>query len=167
MRGEAEGLARAINDMAHDALTDIERIAQRDESRSFFTMDVRNKVVGEGYTGVLKSLLATYPDVERIALVDLKGIIVASSDPSAIGQNFSDRSYVQQALRGQTNLSQPLKSRVTGKGVILAAAPVKQGGKIIGVVYSAIPLDAVYEAAVMSAESGHCHLAGLRLRPVF
>ena len=55
------------------------------------------------------------------------------------GDNYSDRSYFQQAMQGEAVVSEPLISSVTGEVTIIVAAPVWQngtiGGTVTGVVY--------------------------------
>ena len=55
------------------------------------------------------------------------------------GNDYSDREYVQQALQGNTYISTPTISKITGELSIMVAAPLwqngVQGGQIAGVVY--------------------------------
>lgn len=55
------------------------------------------------------------------------------------GTDFSDRVYVQEALKGNTYVSDPLISKLTGELSIMIAAPIWQDGfpntTVIGVVY--------------------------------
>ena len=148
MRGEAEGLVRVMRDMTQRIVSETANLAQRKEVLDFFSGNINDKAVGEAFTPVLKRFQADYTDFDRVALIDSKGLIVASTAPSSIGQNFGDRLYFQEAIKGQSCLSQPLKSRVSGKGAIIAASPVKQGEKIIGVLYVSMPLEHFYEMAV-------------------
>jgi len=59
------------------------------------------------------------------------------------GQDFSDRDYLQEAMKGNVTVSEPLISKVTGKLSIIVAAPIWQGGipntKVTGVVYFVPP----------------------------
>lgn len=55
------------------------------------------------------------------------------------GKDFSDRMYFQEAIKGNTYVSEPLVSAVTGELTIIVAAPVWTngaiGGQVAGVVY--------------------------------
>ena len=55
------------------------------------------------------------------------------------GQDYSDRDYFQQAVQGNSYISTPTVSKVTGELSIMVAAPLWQDGiqdsKIVGVVY--------------------------------
>lgn len=55
------------------------------------------------------------------------------------GNNYSDREYFQQAMKGNVWTSEPTVSKISGKLSIMCAAPVRRGGdadgEIIGCVY--------------------------------
>lgn len=55
------------------------------------------------------------------------------------GNDYSDREYVQQAMQGESSVSVPTVSKITGELSIMVAAPLWQdgiqGSKIVGVVY--------------------------------
>jgi methyl-accepting chemotaxis protein len=141
MRGEAASLVRAINDMADNIVHNISQVPLRQEVQAFYRGDMENRAAGEAMGGTLQSIVNEYKTFERISLLDVKGKTVSSSTPSAIGQEFGDRDYFKNALQGRTFLSQPLQSRVSGKGVLIAATPVKKDGNIVGVAYAAVSLD--------------------------
>ncbi|MGB4658501.1 MAG: methyl-accepting chemotaxis protein [Mobilitalea sp.] len=47
--------------------------------------------------------------------------------------NLADRSYVIKAFEGETNISDVIISRVTNEPVIMVAAPIRNGDKVVGV----------------------------------
>ena len=55
------------------------------------------------------------------------------------GKDYSDREYVQQAMKGNVYVSEPLISKITGELSIMVAAPIYSGGtygsQVVGVVY--------------------------------
>ena len=59
------------------------------------------------------------------------------------GKDYSDREYVQQAMKGNIYVSEPLISKITGELSIMVAAPIyfggSQGARIVGVVYFVPP----------------------------
>lgn len=71
--------------------------------------------------------------LQRYNLLDTQGISLIN------GSNYSDREYFKQAMQGETYVSEPLISSVTGEVTIIVAAPVWEkgeiGGQISGVVY--------------------------------
>ncbi|MDR2076719.1 MAG: methyl-accepting chemotaxis protein [Desulfovibrio sp.] len=162
LRGEANSLARALGIMADSVTHDIERIAQRRETAGFFREDFRNPETGRQFSSVLKDILHGYVNFDRIAVLDEKGVIRASTALESIGQDFSDREYFKAAIGGKTFLSRPLLSRVSGRGVLIAASPVKADGKIAGVAYCSIPLDRFFEHSVkpvIIGKSGYAFVA--------
>lgn len=70
---------------------------------------------------------------QRGNIVGLDGISIFD------GNDYSDRAYIQAAFRGETCVSEPLISKVTGKVSIMVSAPLWEGGipdtKVVGAVY--------------------------------
>lgn len=81
----------------------------------------------------LLNTIAQANGLTRGVILDEKGVNIAT------GVDMSDRAYVQAALRGESTISDPVVSRVTGEVSILIAAPLWENGaantKIVGVVY--------------------------------
>jgi methyl-accepting chemotaxis protein len=148
MRGEAGALVRALDSMTGNVVADIGRIAKAKEFSDFLLQDVYDKGNAGRFSAVLKAMLSGYTDFDRIALIDARGIILASTSPESIGQNFSDRGYFKEAITGKLSLSQPMLSRVSGKGVMIAASPLILDGRIVGVVYCSIPLERFFARSV-------------------
>lgn len=75
-------------------------------------------------------------DVEKLGYLDMA---IVSADGQAryviSGEvaELGDRSYVQKALAGEANVSDVLISRVTNEAVLMYAAPIEFGGKVVGV----------------------------------
>ena len=70
--------------------------------------------------------------LQRCNLVDING-------DGIDGNNYTDRAYFQNALKGLTYISSPLVSKVTGKITVIVAAPLWKdgiaGGESVGCVY--------------------------------
>ncbi|GFK92785.1 Methyl-accepting chemotaxis protein PctC [Fundidesulfovibrio magnetotacticus] len=115
----------------------------------------------EAAVTALKELTGFEESVQAANLLDVKGETVLSSDPKATG-NFADRDYFKLAMRGEASVSEPLVSRVTGKPVFIVAAPVKDGGRIMGVVYARVDLGKFTDTMVSPirlGRTGHAFLA--------
>lgn len=75
-------------------------------------------------------------DVDRLGYLDMA---VVTSDGNAIyiksgkTADLADREYIKKALNGEANISDVLISKVENKPVIMYAAPIKQGSKVVGV----------------------------------
>ena len=69
-----------------------------------------------------------------------RGNILTETGWSLIdGNNYWEREYYQAAMRGETFISEPLVSKVTGEFTVIIAAPLWENGvaesKVVGVVY--------------------------------
>ena len=82
---------------------------------------------------------------ERVAMHGFQRGNVIGADGISIfdGKDYSDREYVQQAMRGNVYVSEPLISKITGELSIMVAAPLyadgSRGAGIVGVVYFVPP----------------------------
>ncbi|MFZ5428138.1 MAG: methyl-accepting chemotaxis protein [Thermodesulfobacteriota bacterium] len=102
---------------------------------------------------VLVSISKFDESVQGVNLLSPKGDVLASSDPQSKG-NFSDRDYFKKAMQGEANVSEPLLSRITGKPVVLVAAPVRQGDKVLGVLYIRVDLGKFSEDMINPVKVG-------------
>ena len=69
-----------------------------------------------------------------------RGNVLDSNGTSIFdGNNYADRAYYQAAIKGDTFVSEPLISKVTGEFTVIIAAPIWENGvpesKVVGVVY--------------------------------
>ena len=72
---------------------------------------------------------------------DAKGVVQGGTVPENVGKlNVADRDYFQAAMRGELNVSGAFISRTTNKPAFSVAAPVKDGQKIIGILWTTIEL---------------------------
>lgn len=74
----------------------------------------------------------------------LRGNIIGADGISIFdGKDYSDREYYQEAMKGQSHVSEPLVSKITGQISIMIAAPLWEGGiprtKVVGVIYFVPP----------------------------
>ncbi|MVX67327.1 HAMP domain-containing protein [Clostridium chromiireducens] len=68
-------------------------------------------------------------DVLDLAVVQLDGTAYYSGGNTS---QLGDREYVQKALKGETNVSDLLISKVTNDIVLMYATPIKRDGKVVG-----------------------------------
>ena len=77
----------------------------------------------------------------RVSMHDFQRGNIVGADGISIfdGNDYSDREYVRQAMKGNIFVSEPLVSKITGELSIMVAAPLYSGGNygksIVGVVY--------------------------------
>ncbi len=102
-------------------LKTLQEVANRDEIRSM-QWDTQR--------------IALSDDVERLGYMDL-GIVQPSGDTNYVSTgekaNLLDRDYVAKALRGEGCVSNVIISKVTGKAVLMYAAPIMRDGSVVGV----------------------------------
>ena len=93
-------------------------------------------------TSLLSELLKQYPTYMNIALVNLKGDVVASAQPLSKPVNVSDRSYFQRAVATRNfAMGEYQTSRITGRPNLNCAYPVYNGtGELQGVLFISIEL---------------------------
>ncbi len=81
----------------------------------------------------LLNTIAKANGLTRGVVLDENGVNIAT------GVDMSDRAYVQAAMRGESMISEPLVSRVTGEVSIIISAPLWENGeansKVVGCVY--------------------------------
>ncbi|MDF2653970.1 MAG: methyl-accepting chemotaxis sensory transducer [Bacillota bacterium] len=75
------------------------------------------------------------PDIERLGYLDMAVVTPDGTATYVSGETaqLGDREYIKKALDGQVNVSGVLISKVTGKPVVMEAAPIYREGKIAGV----------------------------------
>ncbi len=154
MSGEAGSLTRAVNDLATNAVADITRTAERADIVDFYRGDIHDKAAAQAMGPVLTHLTDSYADFSRLSLVDTNGIVVASSDESTIGRDFSERNYFKSAMADKPFLAPPYKSSVSNDAIMAASAPVKIDGKIVGVAYCVLSLERLYNKNIAPIKVG-------------
>ncbi len=88
----------------------------------------------------LAELVKKYPYFERLNITNKSGIVVASTAANLIKANLTERAYFKEAMQGKINISKVIISKATNKPVTMVSAPLKDGGKIVGVLSGAINL---------------------------
>ncbi|MBM7868289.1 HAMP domain-containing protein [Heliobacterium gestii] len=98
-------------------------------------------VVLSGEKAAMVSFLAnaakTNDDYDSIAYASTDGAYIASTGATG---SVADRSYFQQALKGEIAISDPLVSKITNNPCVMMAVPVTQNGKVTGVLISSLDM---------------------------
>ncbi|MDD5170331.1 MAG: methyl-accepting chemotaxis protein [Syntrophales bacterium] len=72
----------------------------------------------------------------RINIVNAEGLARASSFPDAVGKlKVADRDYFKKAMQGEVVVSDVYLSKSTGEPTFSVAAPIRDGDKVIGVIF--------------------------------
>lgn len=148
MRGEANALKRITENMLECSRQNVIRASNDKSVREFFAGDIHDRAKQLELAEALKEVVGIYQDVDRINVFDRDGVIVSSSNPDVIGENFKERPYFTEALKGETFISAPFKSSITKEGVIIISTPVLINNKVSGVLNATIPLPNFYNSAI-------------------
>ncbi len=95
----------------------------------------------------------------RINLVNAEGVARASSFADAVGKlKVADRDYFKKAMQGEVVVSDVFVSKTTGEPTLSVAAPIKDGGKITGVIFGVpdlVKFSQHFVAAVKIFDTGY------------
>ena len=116
--------------------------------------------IRQAAVAAMAELTAFSPSIQSASLLNTQGDIILSLEPGASG-NFSERAYFKRAMQGEANVSEPLMSKVTGKPVVIVAAPVKIDEKVAGVLYARVDLGAFTEEMIDPVRIGRTGYAFL------
>jgi methyl-accepting chemotaxis protein PixJ len=104
---------------------------------------LRRTMTTQEKANALEKFLEAYPVYDSIAVFNIEGDTIAQTKGKPLG-NFSNRSYIQAALRTQKPvITQPIISAFNGGFSIFSAAPIKDKdtGEIIGTIRARMPLE--------------------------
>ncbi|MDP2848173.1 MAG: methyl-accepting chemotaxis protein [Humidesulfovibrio sp.] len=154
----AKNLADNVGTFAGDVRAAV--VLQSHNSMLIRAVTTPNAANVEDARQALVDLVKFDPSIQGVNVLDTSGEVLFGDDPKAKG-NFADRDYFKKAITGEANISEPTMSRVTNKPVFIAAAPLKSGGKILGIVYARVDLGRFSEdivAPVKVGQSGYAYM---------
>ncbi len=97
-----------------------------------------------------------------INIANAQGEVRASTLPDSVGKvKVPDRKYFQKAMQGEINVSTVYLARTTGKPAFAIAAPIRDGGTVVGVLFGVPDLTKFSEKfvdAVKIGEEGYLYL---------
>ena len=91
----------------------------------------------------LEQKLKDFDYFESVFLVNSSGDAVAAGPKSYRNLQVGDRSYFQDAMKGEDAVSPALRSKVTDNPIFVVAVPVKQSGKVVGVLAGVLKIEAL------------------------
>ncbi|NLI58546.1 MAG: methyl-accepting chemotaxis protein [Clostridium sp.] len=114
----AEEGAKHIETRINISLVSLYEVANRERTRSM-DLQIQKESMRE--------------DVERLDYLDLAVVMPDGMAHYVLGEetaNLGDREYVKKAFQGESNISNPIISRVTNGVVVMFAAPIEVDGKV-------------------------------------
>lgn len=118
-------------------------------------------VVQSGNLEVIKPFLTNAANANKfydaIGYIAPNGAFVNSTGTTG---SLADRDYFSQAMKGETVISDPIIAKSTGHLVAVAAVPVKVDGRVVGVVYGSIDLEAIGKkvAEIKVGKTGYAYV---------
>ena len=86
----------------------------------------------------LKEYVEKHDIFNSVSIVDGSGKVVASSSDKRIDLDISDRDYFVDTIKKNQPHVQAVKSKITGKVVVINAAPLVNDSKVCGIMYSTL-----------------------------
>ena len=117
--------------------SDVSNWSRMDGVRAYFFENAPGNTVASISNQILADLIKGHPFVEGLRIVNPKGDVIASSDEGIAGHlNISDREYFKIAMKGEIVQSDVVISKTSDSPIIALAAPIKNGDRVVGVLYS-------------------------------
>ncbi|PID40711.1 MAG: chemotaxis protein, partial [Proteobacteria bacterium] len=136
-----DSTTHAIIDWFGNRKLDIANWAKQDILKTALKNNFLGKAAKKTLNDDFARMQNEYQYYSGFHLSDLTGTVVASSNPKIIGTlNVKDRTYFKEALKGNVNVSQVLKSKTDGSPILMIAAPVVDKDRVIGVFYVLISI---------------------------
>jgi methyl-accepting chemotaxis protein len=109
-----------------------EGIEQVEGDEAVEVIDIQNSATWRERVAIIDTLMVALAQDKGYALVyitDDTGTVIYSTDAGFMGQDISERAYIQDALRGNTAWSELFYSFVTNTNVMAVAAPIRSNGR--------------------------------------
>jgi methyl-accepting chemotaxis protein len=96
---------------------------------------------------VLRAVQKEYPWMYLVHTIDLNGMNVARSDNEEL-MDYASRQYVQDVKNGKALALENVIGKTSNKPALVLAVPIQNNGKVVGVLASAMTLDAISKIVV-------------------
>ncbi|MBV7276249.1 methyl-accepting chemotaxis protein [Clostridium sp. PL3] len=150
--------AQAINQNISSVSKYVEMISLDDRLVGIVNGDEKDRTDIFNYLSELQS--QNNGQIEILSIVNSSGKEVVSSKSEKSDTDLSDRDYVKDALKGNENISEVVTSKLSGKLVISVAKPIKDNGKVVGVIVGSIKFDNIcnYASKVKIGNNGYAYM---------
>ena len=148
-------VARTVELWATDRRAELISWSQRPSIGGLLEKNGKDVGAAAKVSRALKSLVGLNPDFQRLVVVDPGGTYIACNDRSQIGKiNVGKRAYFKSAMAGEPAMSRVLVSKVSGKPIIVIAAPVTIGGRVKGVLSGIVNLSRMTAELIEQVKPG-------------
>lgn len=98
--------------------------------------------------------------MDSIAITDAHGRVVMDSEAAAVGDEWGDREYIQEALKGWEAVHDRLNANLSEKPSVELSQPLQVGDKIVGVITAVIDFKYLYRhvSEVKIGKEGYAYL---------
>lgn len=144
LRGALTGQLQQISDSSNQAMTSW-LTDRRLDIKSWSSVSVYQSALDDSFVGKAARKSATdqlgvikkdYGYYENICLTDSTGLIVAAALPDTIGKiSVGDRPYFKKSMNGELAISRVIKSKGSGKPIVVISAPVEDEGGVPGGIF--------------------------------
>lgn len=145
MSSQAADLVRTTGQLMRRSAADVERLANDDLLQSFYAGDTRNDYLRAKASSDLMELAALYEnEFVRLDLLNMEGIVLASSELNQVGANHEQRDYFK-AISGKEPIrvffSRPYKDPLSDKVVMSIAVPVMRNDVRLGILVGSLSME--------------------------
>jgi methyl-accepting chemotaxis protein len=133
-------LLSAVELWVEGAQNEIITLSKTEELGQALTKGNADPGAVERAVALLKDSASRHPTFDSILFVSTQGVVVNSTNVKLIGANLEKREYFQKAVLGQNFISNPLFSVDSGEAVFVISAPVRDDGKIVGVIAAGVKI---------------------------
>ena len=100
------------------------------------------KAARKSASAELKKVRTDYKYYEDICVADKAGELVAGSNDKILGKiSVKDRAYFKAGMEGKPYLSRVIKSKATGNPVFVVSSPIKEKGKVQGILFGVVDVN--------------------------
>ena len=139
-KGSATSLLSAVELWVDGAQNEIITLSKTDELANALTAGANDPAAVERAVALLKDSASRHPTFDSILFVNTQGVVVNSTNVKLIGANLEKREYYQKAIAGQNFISNPLFSVDSGEAVFVIASPVRDDGKVVGIIAAGVKI---------------------------
>lgn len=133
----SKGLATTADNWFNDRRMDVNGWA----SQSILSKAIDSSFLIKSTNKRLAQTKKDYGYYESLNLANLKGEVLASSEEALISKTLGNTDFLFRVTNGETVITDVRKSEITGRPVVLIAAPVMSKKKVNGVLFGAISID--------------------------